>query len=116
VIDKSKAASALVTKKDVLRHAEVRKQDEFLIDDVNSGTLGTGRRHCLKPVAVKFDFAAIGLIGAGNDLDHCRLTGAVLPDQCVDFPGAYLEVDPGECPHTRKALGDIRQLQHVAPA
>jgi hypothetical protein len=42
----------------------------------------------------------------GEDLDQRRLARAVLADECVDLPGADIEVHVAQSLHAREGLAD----------
>ena len=59
------------------------------------GILSGGDRDAL---SVDVYVASIGLVHTAQDLDQCRLAGAILADERVHLPFAQCEVDAVKCP------------------
>ena len=96
IVDQAERAPPLVPEKDVLGDTQMRKQNEFLIDDVDSGRLRLARRRPMHDLVVELDLASVGLIDARNHLGQRRFSGAVLAHQSVDFTGVNLEINAVE--------------------
>jgi hypothetical protein len=104
--------SALARHGDVLGHAEVRKEREVLVDDLNPGCDGAGRGHARVPLAADDDHAGVGGLHATDDLDERRLPAAVLTSEAVHLAGQEREGHGVEGVHTTVGLDDVAELQH----
>ena len=62
------------------------------------------------------EFAGVGGIGAGDDVDQRRLARAVLAEQDVDLAGPKVEVDAVERDHAGEELRYPGQFQQQAVA
>ena len=94
----------LAAEHDVLLDRHMRGQSELLVDhgDARAEAVeGAGRG--VGP-AVDLHPAGVGREGAGEDLHHGALAGAVLADEGVDFAPAELEADTVEGPGRAEAL------------
>src|SRR5712692_1068181 len=63
------------------------------MDDGNSETARLGRLGDLDQMVVYQDGSLVGRDHSGDDLDECRLAGAVRSEQSVDLAGPELELD-----------------------
>ena len=97
---------------DVLRHRQVRRQRQLLVDDGHArgprldGAAGL-ERHAAHP-----DLAAgVGLVGARQGLHEGRLAGAVLAHQGMDLARVDGEVDVRQRLDARKRLRDVAHLE-----
>ena len=90
----------------VLGDRHVGGEGEFLIDRDDAGALGVVRRSEGDRFAIELDFARIGALRAGKDLEQGRLAGAVLAEQRVNLRRPDVEVSILERQHARKALAD----------
>ena len=82
-----------MAEEDVLGDGQFRKEQQLLVDG------GDARRWASRGVA-KFtawpltaDFAVVGLVDAGDDLDQGRFAGAVLAEQRMHLAGPHVERD-----------------------
>ncbi len=97
---------------DVFPHAEVRKQREVLIDDLDAQLLRLIGRQVIEGRAVDDDAAArVGSIDAGDDLDERGFAGAVLSDQAMHFAGIHRPVDAVEGDRSAETLADVLEFE-----
>ncbi|MNT05926.1 hypothetical protein D3C72_1405720 [compost metagenome] len=97
---------------DVLGHAQVRRQAQFLVDHRDAMLACRGRAAESDRLAGDAAFGAgIGGVGAGQDLHQRRLAGAVLAHQRMDFARVDGQLHLAERFHAGKGLGDIAQRQ-----
>ncbi|BCW05899.1 hypothetical protein NtRootA1_20370 [Arthrobacter sp. NtRootA1] len=87
----------------ILGDAEVRKHCKVLVDDSNAEVVSepgvhSGRFH---GVTCNVHLTRVSLDDAAENLDECRLAASVAPDQGVNLPSAYIEVDTVECAGAR---------------
>ena len=76
----------------VLGDRHVGGEGEFLIDRDDAGALGVVGRSEGDLFAIELDFAQIGALRAGKDLEQGRLAGAVLAEQRVNFRRPDIEM------------------------
>ena len=69
---------------DVLADRETRNQIALLVDDTDPQSHGVAGAEQADRVAAHHEFALVGAIDAGDDLDERRLAGAVLAEERVD--------------------------------
>jgi hypothetical protein len=106
------AGFGLAAEIDVLRHRQVRRQAQLLVDHGDAELLGGQRPGDRDVLAVEADGApGIGLVGAGQHLHQGRFAGAVLAHQGMDLARIDGQVHPGQRPHPREGLGDAVHLQ-----
>ena len=91
---------------DVRRRRHVRYDREFLVNGGDAGALLGTRAVLLDRFAENLDGARVCGVGAGEDLDECRLAGAVLADEAVDLALVEHEVDVLQRLDARKRLRD----------
>ena len=101
-------AAVLMADEDVLGDVEVGKEQRLLIDRGDAEALALGGVADGHRLAGEQDFAAIGLVDAGHDLDQGRLAGAVFAEQRVDFAGIERQR------HVLERLGGVEPLGDVA--
>src|SRR3984957_16015389 len=106
IVDHTKAVARLSVDKDILRNRHFWEQYEFLIDHVDACRLRFMRRRPLDIRAVEKKLTLVGRVSPRNDLDKCRLTGAVLSHKRAHFAGGNGKVDPVERSHAREGLGN----------
>src|SRR5207247_2687293 len=80
----------LAPEEDVLEHGEFRHQAGFLVDRSDPALTSLLRRASVDAPAANRDLAGVGGLGARQDLDEGRLTGAVLALERMDLAGADL--------------------------
>ncbi|MNL33299.1 hypothetical protein D3C87_1552040 [compost metagenome] len=78
-----------------------------LVDGLDPVFLGVARIVDLGGFAVDRDLAAIALVGAGEDLDQCRLAGAVMAEQGDHFAGKEIDGGSFHCVDTAEGDRDI---------
>ena len=81
MVDDAEPVTPLMADENVLRHRQLRKQGELLVDDVNAVPLGLARRRPASRRAVEDHLALIRRVGARDDLDQSGLAGAVLSEK-----------------------------------
>ena len=96
---------------EVLAHAELRHQAEFLVDDRDSSLAGIRRRRVLGGLASELDPAAVRPLRARDDPDQRALAGAVLADQAQHLAGAHRQADGAKRLHARVALADPMEFE-----
>ena len=97
---------------DVLGDGQVGKEQRLLIDRGDAEALRFRGAADLDRLAGEQDFAAVGLIDAGDDLDQRGFAGAVLAEQRMDLAGVKGERDVFERLRRVEALGDVAHLQN----
>ena len=108
-------AARLAAEEDVLGHRAVGDEVDLLVDRADPVSLRLLRRAHGERPAVEDDLAGVLGVGAGQDLDHRRLAGAVLADQRMHLGRQHLERgadqsrDAGE-PLVHAAHGQERAL------
>ncbi len=102
-----------VTEPQVLEDAQVVEEPELLMDETESGLMAGMRVAVGEGLAVDDERSAalIGFVETGEDLDQGRLSGAVVPDQRVDFGRVHGEGDVVEGLGTDEGLRDIGNRQ-----
>ena len=63
--------------------------------------------------AVDVDFALVGHMNAGEDLDQCGLACAVFTDQAMDLSRLNGKLHVVQCNYARKSLRYVFQLNYV---
>ena len=91
-------------REDVLGHRQMRKQHEFLIDDVDAGALGVGgrsptERACLRSRSRRHRAGSTPAM----ILMSGRLAGAVLADERMDLARPHVEIDARRAPARRES-------------
>ena len=81
MVDDAEPVAPLMADENVFRHRQLRKQGEFLVDDLNAVSLGLARRRPASRRAVEDHLALIRGVGARDDLDQGGFAGAVLAEQ-----------------------------------
>ena len=101
----------LAAEKHVLDRVEVRGEGEVLVDDLHAhlgrllGSCGSYR------FALEQELAAVHVEVAGHRLDHRRLAGTVVADQCDDFAGIDVEVRIYQGPDVTEATGKAARFE-----
>jgi len=98
----------LAAQKDVLGHAHVFDQRQFLIDDCDAGVLSVTDTRKAPFSTIEKNLAAVFRmrIDAGEDFDQRRFARAVLTDQSVNLTFTQIKADAIQGTHTRERLGD----------
>ena len=87
----------------VLGDRHVGSEGELLVDRDDSSALSVVRRRKGGRLAEQLDFAAIGALRAGQNLEQRRLAGAVLAKQSMDLRLPHFEMDVLERAHARES-------------
>ncbi len=101
---------------DVLRNAELGKQQQLLVDGRDAVSGGFVRRGEADGRACDPHLPGIRRDHAGDDLDQRGFAGAVFAEQGVDLAGADIEADLLQHRHRAEGFGDARQLHEPAHA
>ena len=104
-------ARKFAAEKNILGDVEIGHEREVLENDGNAELArraGVVNRHGF---AVAEEFAAVGAIGAAQDLHQGRFAGAIFADQHVYFAGAYFERHVVERFDAGEFLGDPAQFK-----
>ena len=91
-VDEAQAAG-LAAEGEVFGDGQRRDEVDLLIDGRDAAGFGVGRRTRGDASALEGDFAGVGGVDAGEDLDERGFAGAVFAEERVDFAGADGEVD-----------------------
>src|ERR1700677_1755470 len=75
-----------------------------------------GRRGDLDRSSVHRKRASVGLLQAGEDVNQCRLSRAILAEQDMDLTCEDVERDPIVCDDAGKPLRDATQFDYRAAA
>ena len=86
-------AAGLERHRDVLGDGEVGKERRLLVDGRDAERAREAGIHLGDDAAVDDELAAIGGLGAGDDLDEGRLAGAVFTDEGVHLARTEVEGD-----------------------
>src|SRR5690349_5533996 len=113
VVDGAEPGARLDPREDVLRDARLRKQHEFLIDDVNAVRLCVCGGLPRDGLTVEAQCALVRQIRAGEHLHQCRFARAIFADQCVNFAAAHAEAHVIEALDARELLDDAADLDDV---
>ena len=106
------AARDFAAEKDVLRHRQVGRQVDLLIDQRDACRQRLFRSPDGTGAPVDQDFAAGGAVGAGEDLHQGALARAVLAHQRVDLPGIHRQINALERVKLAEAPRDVAHLQN----
>ena len=98
-------AHALLSENIVLDQSERADQRQSLRQEADTGGNGILAPSKRRLLPVDANFAAVGLVDAGEDLRQRRFAGAVLADDRVDFARTKLEVRVGKRLQRREGLG-----------
>src|SRR5471030_3407496 len=90
----------------VFSDGQIRTQVYFLVKRPDSGCFRVERGGEIDNFAAKPYLAGIVCMDAGEYVDKCRFTGAVLAHQRMDFAGKQTEVDVLQRLDARERLGD----------
>ena len=101
----------LTVDRQILHDAQVRKNGEVLINDLNAAFNGGKRRDLLQGPALKFDGTGIALINTGNNLDQRGLATAVFTGQAMDLARTDLQRNAVERFDAGKVFLDIQRPQ-----
>ena len=106
------AAMRLGAEIDVLRHRQVRRECQLLVDDGDAVPLGRDRVGDGHGLAVDQQLAAgVGLVRAGQNLHQRGLAGAVLAHQRQHLAAPCLEADVVERLDPGEGLGNSAHLE-----
>src|SRR5690606_28123092 len=83
---------------DVLSHADVRTERDFLMDEADAVLLGDGRRGDVHRLAVETDLPFVRPKNAIDDVHQGGLAGSVLAGKGMDFAALQLEINPSQGP------------------
>ena len=111
-VDAAEALERLRADEDVLGDAQVGKQRRLLEDDRDPGRLRLLGVVEDRLLAVEQQPSGVGSMHARQDLDECRLAGAVLADEAVHLAGEELDVAVLECTHRAEALLRVLEGEH----
>ena len=103
------ASRGLVAQKDVRRYRQMRAEHDFLVDRVDAEAdrlMRTDQRHGR---ALPANLARGARMDPSQELDQCRLAGAVLPDDGVNFAPFEREID--RLQRMRRAEAFVELLQ-----
>ena len=95
-----------VAEEDVLGDGELGEEQELLVDGGDAAAGGLARGDGGELLVAEADAAAVGGVGAGDDLDERRLAGAVFAEERVDLAGAEVEGDVVQHADAGEGLGD----------
>ena len=110
-VDKA-VARQLGAEKDILRHREVRRQRQLLIDDGDAQLPRRLRTLDVDRLAGDPDLTAwIGPVGAGQHLHEGGLASPVFPHQGMDLAGPDIERDALQHPQIDESLRDMAHLK-----
>ena len=108
-----------VADEDVFGDAQLRKEQQLLIDDRDAlGARFAGRTE-MNDLVANPNFAGVGAMNSGHDLDQRRLAGAVLAEQRVHFAGAHIERNVAQHRDADERFRDATerdQWSHLAPS
>ena len=104
-------ATRFAAERDVLRDRKVRQQAQLLIDGGDAELDRAPRAADLDWRSGEQNFAGVGLEHPGDDVDHRRLAGAVLPDHRMDLAALHGERHLIERQHAGKVLGQSPDFQ-----
>ena len=95
----------------VLGDRHVGSEGELLVDRDDAGALGVVGRRKSDRLPEQLDFAGIGALRAGQNLQQRRLAGAILAEKRVDLRRSHFEMNVFERKHAGKALADACHLE-----
>ena len=98
----------------VLGDRHVGGEGELLVDRDDARALGVVRRRKGDRLPEQLDFARIGALRAGQNLEQRRLAGAVLAEKRMDLRRSHFEMDVLKRKHAGKALADAGHLEDRA--
>ena len=87
-IDQPAPFRQVMTEEDVLRRGQIGADGNLLMDDADPGGAGGERVGKRDLLPLEADRALVGREDSAADADQCRLPGAVLADQGVNFAAA----------------------------
>src|SRR5439155_1054335 len=90
-VDPAPPGPRRISKEDVLGHAQLREEEELLVDRGDSTTAGVAGRRESHHFATDSNLAAVWRVDTGDDPDERRLPGAVLSEQGMDLAAAHVE-------------------------
>ena len=109
-VDEPKSVDGLTPQKDILSDAEIGFQRQFLMHGANAQLARHNRTANAHRRTVDQYLAAVGGLGPAEDLDQCRLAGAVFAHQRVNFTGLQVKLNIAQRLNARKTLGNCDQL------
>src|SRR5690606_5071815 len=101
--------------KDVFRDTEIGKEGGFLKNVGDAERLGGGRTWDGHGRAVDRDFARVGLVHPGEELEERRLAGAVFAHHGVHLAGKKLKVHLAEHRRAAERLGQAPRRKDPLP-
>ncbi|MNC28392.1 hypothetical protein D3C75_765950 [compost metagenome] len=101
---------AQVVDADVLRHRQVRRQGELLVDHRYAKAQRIGRFADTRWLLVQQHLASIAHVGAGEDLHQGRFARAILTHQRMHFTHVGTEARTTERTDAAERLVDVAQL------
>ena len=110
-VEKYARHASQVADKQVLRHAEVRKNVRLLMDDPNSGCVRLDGGAQAHGRAVDDELARVRLIDALHDARQRGFARSILADQREDFPRADRQGDLRQRMHDAEALADAAKFR-----
>ena len=113
VVDRPQQAAAEPLEQYVFADGEPRDQIALLMDDADAGGDRVARTLEANGDAVEAQFALVGPMDAGDDLDQRRLAGAVFAEQRMDRAAAQRQRDVLQREHARESLVNAASLQAV---
>ena len=81
------------------------------MDDADAGAARGGRMREGDLASLDAHASAVRLINAAEDLDQCRLSGAVFAAQRMNLTGGAVKAHAIERPHAGEALADVEHFQ-----
>ncbi len=78
---------------EIFTHAQSRKETELLAHQRNAAAVGIAHRAHSDRFAIEQKLSLIGHDRAGEDLQQRRFSGAVRPQQSLDFARGEIEID-----------------------
>ena len=103
--------AGLAANEHVLGDRHVRGEGELLVDRDDSSALGVVGRRKSDRLTEQLDFARIGALRAGQNLEQRRLASAVLAQERMDLRRSDFEMNVLERTHAGKALADAGHLE-----
>src|SRR5436190_15112310 len=105
------AARELTPGEDVAGHGQVGEAQHLLVDHADAPLERFPRAAEVEPLTAPVHFAGVGLENTGEDLQQCRLAGAVFPHQRVRFPLGDGEADAAQRVDRAEGLANVSELE-----
>ena len=103
----------MTAQEDVLRRAQLGRQRQFLVHEVDAQLLRLARRPRPHGLALPQHLSRIGGHDAADNVHERRLARAVLPHQRMHFPRAHIEVHSFEHSDAAEPLRNAPQFQKL---